>query len=373
MQWHYSEDRKRIELDVLPKRHKKITGHRFSSVLGLNKYQTPFGAWCEIVGLVKLPFEDNKYTIAGKTIEPKQIEYAKQFFPNVMSVEEYYGNSFSDYRYSNYKDLNTIYDGVRDFISTRNDMKTIAMVGECKTSSKPQDWDNDNVPMDYLCQGMLYTYLDKLDSMVYVVSFLKSEDYNHPENYEITPQNTKFVVKKLSDCFIELPHNPPSTKATIGDWTTQDIRYGSIQDAIDYGTEWWHTYVDTGISPEFDEVKDKEYLDIIRASQPSNDNDLVTLCEEGYRLAKDIQDVEVSSGLKTLKADLKKIETAIKSKMTEENADTCGKYKLTRKSKMVFNEKLFAENNEKLYNSYCEETIEYKLSKNLKEKNEDED
>ena len=48
-----------------------------SSVLGLNEYQTPFGAWCEITKLVKLPFEDTKYTIAGKAIEPKLIDYMK--------------------------------------------------------------------------------------------------------------------------------------------------------------------------------------------------------------------------------------------------------------------------------------------------------
>ena len=371
MEWHYNEDRRRIVLDKLPKRHKRITGHRFPSILGLNKYQTEFGAWCEIVGLVRLPFEDNKYTIAGKTIEPKQIEYAKEFFPNIMSTEEYYGNSYSDYRYSNYKDLNSIYDGVRDFVSTKNDMKTIVMVGECKTSSKPQDWDNNNVPMDYLCQGMLYTYLDKLDSMVYVVSFLKPEDYNHPENFTIDQSNTKFVVKRLKDCFIELPHEEPTTKTVIGDWTTQDIRFGSIQDAIEYGDRWWKTYVDTGISPEFDEVKDKEYLDIIRASQPSNDNDLITLCNEGIELAKEIKELEITSGLKNKKNELKLIETAIKSKMIENQDECCGGYKLSMKMKNVFDEETFAEKEEKLYNKYITQKIEYKLSKDLKEEGDD--
>ena len=68
MEWQYNEARTRI-IVAPPKRTKKITGPRFSSVLGLNKYQTPFGAWCEITGLVKLPFEDNKFTIAGKTLK----------------------------------------------------------------------------------------------------------------------------------------------------------------------------------------------------------------------------------------------------------------------------------------------------------------
>ena len=172
MQWRYNEERTRIIIEP-PKRTKKITGHRFPSILGLNKYQTPFGAWAEITGLATLPFEDNKFTLAGKAIEPKQIEYAKSKFPNVKSIEEYYGNNFAEYRYSNFKDLGRIFDGVRDFVSTKNDGTTITMVGECKTSSKPQDWVDNNVPIDYLCQGMLYAYLDKLDRILYVASFLQ--------------------------------------------------------------------------------------------------------------------------------------------------------------------------------------------------------
>lgn len=372
MEWHYNNNRNRIVLDTLPKRHKKITGHRFSSVLGLNKYQTEFGAWCEIVGLVRLPFEANKYTIAGNTIEPKQIEYAKQFFPNILSCEEYYGNSFKEYKYSNYKDLNSIYDGVRDFVSTKNDMKTITMVGECKTSSKVQDWDNNTVPLDYLCQGMLYDYLDKLDRMVYVVSFLKNEDYNHPENYVVNKDNTKFVVKQLSECLLPLPHDEPSTSDDyVGRWTTNDVVYGGVQDAINYGEKWWDTYVKTGISPKFDEEKDKEYLDIIRASQPSNDNDLITLCNEGIRLAKEISDLKVTTGLSAKEKELKTIESAIKNKMIENQDECCGKYKLSVKVKSVFDEQLFAEKQEKLYNQFLTQKIEYKLSKNLKEEGED--
>ena len=195
--WSYSDDRKHIVIEP-PKRTKKITGHRFPSILELNKYQTPFGAWCEITGLVTLPFEDNKYTIAGKTIEPKQIDYAKQKFPNILSMEEYYGNSIDDYRYSNFKDLGRIFDGVRDFVSVKNDGKTIAMVGECKTSSKPQDWANNNVPVDYLCQGMLYSYLDKLDKILYVSSFLQPMDYNNPEAIDALRDRCSAIKDRLS-------------------------------------------------------------------------------------------------------------------------------------------------------------------------------
>ena len=67
----------------------------------------------------------------------------------------------------------------------------------------------------------------------------------------------------------------------------------------------------------------------------------------------------------TVEADT--LEDAIKQVMLDKNVDTCGKYTLKRKSKVVFNEDMFAKDNEKLYNKYCEETTTYTLSKNLKE------
>ena len=355
MEWKYSEDRKRIIIEP-PQRTKKITGHRFPSILGLNKYQTPFGAWCEITGVANLPFETNKYMEAGKAIEPKQIDYARQKFPNIMSCEEYYGANWKDYQYSNFKDLGRIFDGVRDFVSVKNDGITIAMVGECKTSSKPQDWENNNVPTDYLCQGMLYAYLDKLDKILYVTSFLQPMDYNHPEKYKVTPENTRYTVKKLNECYLPLPTG----------------EYGTIELAIDYCEQWWKDYVETGISPEFDEELDKEYLEILRKNQPVYDTDLAELCAQAIDIAKNIEELSNKHGIKKLEKELKTLEKAIKTGMIGGNLDIVGSYSLNRKSKLKFNEEKFAEENEKLYNKYLEETITYTLKKDMKEEEKDE-
>ena len=349
--WHYSDDRKQIILDDVPKRLKKITGHRFPGILGLDPYKTPFMCWCEITGIAVPPFEDNKYTIAGKTIEKFQIDYAKQKFPNVLSMEEYYGNNIEEYRYSNYKDLGTIFDGVRDFVSVKNDGKTIAMVGECKTSSSPQSWVSDNVPVYYLTQGMLYAYLDKLDRILFVASFLSPMDYNHPENYKVSDTNTKFTVKKLSECYLELPNGET----------------GTVELGIEYCKEWWDKYITKGISPEFDEVKDKEYLDIIRASQPSNDNELEDVCEPAINLVKEIALLKVSSGLDAKEKELKVLEKDIKTKMMEKELYSCGAYTLSAKNSKTFNEKKFAEENEKLYNKYVEDIVKYTLTKKVED------
>jgi len=355
MEWSYNDNKKSIIIDKLPKNHLKISGHRLSSVLGVNKYQTAFGAWCEITKLAKLPFEDNKYTLAGKAIEPKLIKYVSQFYPNVKSIEDYYGNIFDEYRYDNFKEESKIFSGVMDAVATLNDGKTLTMICECKTSSKPQDWVNNQPPADYQLQGALYAYLKGLDRVLFACSFLTDLDYANPENYVVNESNTILVVKKLSDILIP-----------IGD------RYLNIKECIEYATEWWKKYIENGISPEFDEIKDKEYLSIIRASKPCEDNELIDVCEEAIKLAKEIKDLEVSSGLKAKQDLLKTLEANIKDKMIEQELSTTGKYKLTKTTSKKFDEKKLEKDNPILYNKYVSETINYKLTKDMKEEEENE-
>lgn len=349
MEWKYSDDRKRIVINP-PKQRLRITGHRISTILGVNKWSTPFQAWCEITKLLKAPFEETKYTKAGKAIEPKIIEYVAQKYPNVMSIEEYYGNNFEQYRWNNFSDESNVYGGVIDAVSTRNDMKTIAMICECKTSSKPQDWTNGQVPVDYLLQGALYSYLKGLDRVLFACSFLQEMDYNHPEQFVVNEDNTILVVKRLKDILIPI-----------------DGKYMDIEEIMKFGEAWWNEYIESGVSPEFDEVKDKEYLNMIRASKPCEDNDLIDVCAEAISLAKEIKELEVSSGLKGKKDLLKVLEDSIKETMINTNTTNAGQYKLKENKKLKFDEKTFAKENEKLYNKYVQEDISYTLSKNMKE------
>ena len=69
----------RIQIAPL-KRTKKITGTRFATILGLNPWSTAFEMWCAITKTYEKPFEDTIYTVAGKTIEPKQARYMEQSY-----------------------------------------------------------------------------------------------------------------------------------------------------------------------------------------------------------------------------------------------------------------------------------------------------
>lgn len=352
-EWKYSDDRKRIILTEPPKQKLRITGHRFASVLGLNQYQSPFGSWCEITKLVKLPFEDNKYTIAGKTIEPKLINVVREKFPNCMSIEEYYGNNIEKYRWNNFVDDSNIFGGVMDAVATKNDLKTILAVVECKTSSKPHLWENNQVPIEYLLQGCEYSYLKKLDRVIFICAFLQEADYNHPEKFVPTEENTILVVKKIKDVRIEMPN---------GDLI-------SFKEAIAYCEDWWHKYIETGISPEFDEKKDKEYLDIIRTSKPQNDNDLNNLCISAKLLEDEINDIIDKNELDKKQKELKTLKNGIKEKMMDMLSDgetkiSYRQYKLTGSISNKFDDKKFKKEHPKAYEQYLKQTITYKLLEN---------
>lgn len=350
MTWTYSEDRKHIILEEPPKRFKYITGTRFASILGLNPYSTPFKIWCECTRLVTPPFEETIYTKAGKTIEKFQREYVATKFPNIVSPEEYFGNIFDDVRWNFFGTENNPFQGCWDAVSTKNNGKDIVMVVEFKTANSPVKWVNNNVPIYYELQGALYAKLLGLDKVLFVVSFLNQMDYAHPENFVPNESNTKMIVKKLSDIFVEY-----------------NGEYLGIDDLMIKANEIWENNIKTGISVPFDEELDKEYLDIIRKSKPSEDTELDTLCEEAINLARQIKETENNSNIASLKKELKVIETAIKETMQEKNLDNCGAYTLKRTVKSTFNEDLFAKENEKLYNKYCEDVVTYKLTKTLKE------
>ena len=351
-QWTYGENNKNIVLSEPPKQRLRITGHRIASVLGLNPYQSEFGAWAEITKLVKLPFEDNKYTIAGKAIEPKLINFVREKFPNVMSIEEYYGNAIDKYKWNNFVEDSDIFGGIIDCVATKEDMKTLTMIVECKTSSKPQEWENNNVPISYLLQGCEYSYLKKLDRVLFVCAFLQDMDYARPENFVPTKDNTIMVVKKIKDVTIEM---------TDGSLITFD-------EAIEYCENWWKKYIETGISPEFDEKKDKEYLDIIRASKPINDNSLEDLCDRAKELAEEIEELKTNSGISSKEKELKILEDSIKQGLMEslqegETKASCKQYKLSGTVSNKFNESEFKKKHPKTYEEFCESKTTFRLTK----------
>jgi len=289
----------RIHVDP-PKKPKKLTATRFATVLGLNAWATPFSAWCEITRTYEKPFEDTVYTIAGKVIEPKIIEYLqKRMFMDIKSPTDVYGSDYFRKTWGDFfpdrEQLGGMWDALGD-----------DFVVEIKTTKRAEDWFED-VPIYYKLQACLYAYLLGFDNVVVTVSFLEEKDYANPENFVPSYKNTKIYEFTVSEAF-------PTFEETY------------VKPALKF----WKDHVETGISPEFDEKKDAEILQILRKNtvEPT-DAEISKLIAEGDRLQAAIDKAEEK--LADRKKRLKEIDEAVKKYMSGQFRDGDKKVEISGK------------------------------------------
>lgn len=321
LDWKYSEDGRHIVLtNGEPRSKLKVTGTRLAGILGLNKWNTPFQMWCEITKAARPPFEDTIYTLAGKAIEPKQIAWTQEnISKNIKSPEEFFGNRYQDVKYDFYPE-EKIFGGMWDSKLVRSSGK-VSDIFEYKTTKRAEDW-VDHPPIYYLCQVLEYAYLETIKQVSpvrrvhLVVSFLEDDDYNHPEDFVVSEDNTQIFTYNVEDVYINVEDG---TIKDVDDLEKEDFNfYCNINDLIQEALTWYDKHIKTGISPEFDEVKDKEYLDILRTSKPQNDLDDSDLVSKANNLIKQIDKIKKETGLAELEKELKACESAIKEQLTSQ-------------------------------------------------------
>ena len=277
---------------VPPKKPKKITGTRFAAIMGKNTWNTPFKTWCEITRTYEEPFEDTVYTIAGKTIEPKQAEYMRRAYfmtglktPTDIFGENYFKRTFGDF----FKD-EPIFGGMWDYLLYDESGKPTTVL-EMKTTKRSEDWEND-IPEYYALQAALYAYLLGVDSVMMVASFLEDKDYKAPEAFVPSSKNTIVIPFKVSE------------------------RYPDFDKLIKKAEKWWKSCVEGGVSPTFDEKKDADILKVLRTNTLNPETDIESVMEEAEALQEEIERVSATVAdkekrLKTLKDIIK--EQAMKS------------------------------------------------------------
>lgn len=246
---------------IPPKRPKKLTGTRFATILGLNPWSTPFEIWCEVTRTYQKPFEDTIYTIAGKTIEPKQAEYMKQtyFMSNLVTPTDIWGKDYFHQTYGDFFKESPVLGGMWDYLLYGKDGKPTTVL-EMKTSKRVEDW-KDDIPEYYALQAALYAYLLGVDEVIMVASFLEPKDYDNPEKFVCSGENTITRPFKVSERY-------------------PDFEKKYVKPAL----KWWKDYVESGISPAFDERKDAEILKALRTNNLSPETDMAALVKEAEDL-----------------------------------------------------------------------------------------
>lgn len=246
---------------IPPKRPKKLTGTRFATILGLNPWSTPFEIWCEVTRTYQKPFEDTIYTIAGKTIEPKQAEYMKQtyFMSNLVTPTDIWGKDYFRQTYGDFFRESPVLGGMWDYLLYGKDGKPTTVL-EMKTSKRVEDW-KDDIPEYYALQATLYAYLLGVDEVIMVASFLEPKDYDAPEKFVCSGENTITRPFKVSERY-------------------PDFEKKYVKPAL----KWWKDYVESGISPAFDERKDAEILKALRTNNLSPETDMAAMVKEAEDL-----------------------------------------------------------------------------------------
>ena len=274
----------RLQIDH-PKRTKKITGTRFATILGLNPWSTAFEMWCAITKTFELPFEDTIYTVAGKTIEPKQAEYMKKSYGmDLITPTDRYGADYFNKTWGDFFPDSKHLGGMWDFLGV-DENGVVDTVLEMKTTKRIEDWQND-APEYYALQAALYAYLLGVDNVVMVASFLEEKDYADPSKYVPNVKNTITVEFKVSE------------------------RYPDFAEKVAQVEQWWADYVDTGISPVFDEKKDAEILKALRTHNLAPDTDIDALIAEAEGLKTEVD--KATAAIADKEKRLKEINDIIK-------------------------------------------------------------
>ena len=270
-----------------PKKCKKITGTRFATILGLNHWSTAFEMWCEITKTFVKPFEDTIYTIAGKKIEPKQIDYMRSAYGmyNLRTPTDIYGADYFKKTWGDFFHDNQMLGGMWDSLLVDENGKPEAVL-EFKTTKRAEDW-QDDIPEYYALQAALYAYLLGVDDVIMVASFLDTKDYEKPEEFVPSASNTITVEFKLSE------------------------RYPNFAKMVKEAQAWWDAHVVTGISPDYDEKKDAEILKALRTNNLSPDTNIDALIAEAESLRTELDTVYASVSdkekrLKTVTEQIKK-------------------------------------------------------------------
>lgn len=341
----------RIKVDP-PKKPKKLTATRFATIMGLNAWNSPFSAWCEMTRTYEEPFEDNVYTIAGKTIEPKIYEYLKtRYFMDIKSPTDVYGD---DYFRKTWGDFFPDVDGLGGMWDFLGD----DFVVEVKTTKRVEDWKGVDgkvePPIYYKLQASLYAYLLGFDNVVMTCSFLEDKDYQNPEAFVPSADNTVVIEFKLSEAF-------PTFKESY----------------IDPALKFWNENVLTGISPQFDEKKDAKILKELRKNVVDvSDKDIIKLMKEADRLKTSID--KAKAKIEDKEKRLKEIDGIVKKSMIDQFRDgdkhveingSSYTWDLRKDTTKSFDKDKFEEENPGVYDQYkTKETVKYVLTKKLIEK-----
>lgn len=241
---------------------KKITGSRFSNILGFSKFNTPVQTWAAMVNIFKDTM-DPILAKAGNVIEPKVRDYVvktlgvdyKAYEPakinwDMFPDNEVFGgipdgepvDASGNLLYPQEPMLEIKTTSIDSLVYKRinNEMRMVlgsdGMPLVKKIEGKREQWYENGrlvISDEYKLQLGLYLYLRKIEKGLFAVCFLKTEDYVRPEACDVEKREVKFAQLSL--------------------------KHDKILSFIKQGEAWYNQHILTGVSPELT-AADREWL-----------------------------------------------------------------------------------------------------------------
>ena len=212
---------------------KKIGGSSIGDVLVTDNFKSQFKAFIRIAWL-DMPILDKKYINAGIAIEPKVLSLLEKQ-SNIQEMQRFDPQMYEyDYFKNNDSTIGGIPDGIA--ILKNNVINQDKVLIEIKTTGvqKLSSWTSYGPPLAYHKQAQLYAYLLKINNYAIVATFLEDEDYLNPHSFDIENHLTRTWFHTI------------------------DIN--QVNDDIKKVKHWYQSYTSSGISPQFDEIKDADLI-----------------------------------------------------------------------------------------------------------------
>ncbi|MDK2819774.1 MAG: YqaJ viral recombinase family protein [Mycoplasmataceae bacterium] len=219
---------------------KKIGGSSVGDVLETDDFKSQFAAFARM-SWIGLPILDRKYVDAGIDIEPKVVEVIEKQLK--LKVETF---DPAEYNFDYFADKDDVIGGLPDgFIRDKKIIIEIKTTGE----KNYDNWNKYGVPISYLKQSQLYSYLMGVEDFWIVATFLREEDYADPKNFPIKERKIKNYKYKINKA--------------------------QIIDDISLIKSWYMKYTKSGISPHYNPIKDADLIEYLKCKNETEYKELL--------------------------------------------------------------------------------------------------
>ena len=214
----------------------------------------------------------------------------KYFWKKMITPTDKYGADYFKKTFGDFFPENPIFGGMWDylFVDKNGNPDTVM---EMKTTKRAEDW-LDDIPEYYAMQAALYAYLLGVDDVIMVCTVLEEGDYQNPDKFVVTQENTFEKKFKVSE------------------------RYPDFAKTVKKVERWWKKHVEGGVSPKKEEKADADILKELRKNNLNPDSDITALCEEAEQLQAKLD--KIAEETKADEDRLKVLKDLIKEAATEQ-------------------------------------------------------